>query len=94
MQRFLGTLVVLQLLCRPIQGTIHVESTGQSYQSWPDRSLGPQLAEHQLYKARLQQLRGNSHLCFPPSDGVSWNVTVPDDGSPGEESLGEWNTRF
>ena len=74
------------LFGRLSDATIRVESTGRSYQSWPDARLGPQLADHQVYRARLQQLKGNAHLCYPPSSskpGVTWNVTVPSDGLAG-----------
>lgn len=78
-------LAVWVLLINRVQAIIRVESTGKSFKSWPDKSLGPRLAEDgRMYRARLQQLEGNSHLCYPPSDGVSWNVTVPADGSSGK----------
>jgi hypothetical protein len=60
--------------------TIRIEETGRVYRSWPDQELGPKLADGVIYKAHLQQIQGNAHLCFA---GLNWNVTVPDDGLPG-----------
>lgn len=78
---------VLLLLGQETEATVRIVDSGREYTSWPDQSLGPTLVEGQIYKARLQQIKGNSHLC---SDSFSsshhaqnWNVTVPNDGLPG-----------
>lgn len=77
---------VLLLLGQETEATVRIVDSGREYASWPDQSLGPTLVEGQIYKARLQQIKGNSHLC---SDSFSsshhaqnWNVTVPNDGLP------------
>lgn len=76
---FLGILCLARLFVGS-DGTIQIEESGREFRSWPDNDLGPRLAAREIYKARLQQIKGNSHLCEP---GANWNVTVPEDGSPG-----------
>ena len=74
------------LFGRLSDATIFVESTGRSYQSWLDATRELRLGEHDVYRVQLQQLKGNAHLCYPPSSskpGVTWNVTVPSDGLAG-----------
>jgi len=86
--KVLPTLISLVWLSKGIHATIRVESTGQTYTSRLDDTLGPRLAEHEVYKARLQQLEGNAHLCYPPSESVKWDITLPNDGMAGKCELG------
>lgn len=74
--------LVLCLWFGPSDATIRIVDSGREYRSWPDQALGPQLAEGEIYKARLQQIQGNSHLCSD-SPKLNWNITIPDDGLPG-----------
>jgi hypothetical protein len=68
-----------------VQASIQIVETGKEYASRPDKSVGLQLQFGIEYAARLQQIPGNTHLCydrnFPKLQ--NWNVTVPDDGLPG-----------
>jgi hypothetical protein len=77
-------LVCLALCWMNCKATIRIVESGREFRSWPDHKLGPQLADGAVYKARLQQIQGNSHLCFAE---FNWNVTVPDDGLPGTSFL-------
>ncbi len=68
------------LLLAHVEATIRILDSGRDYRSWPDHEVGLRLTEGEIYKARLQEIKGNSHLC---SLGQNWNITVPEDGLPG-----------
>ena len=81
-KHLLGLIGSLAWFCSGSEATIRIVESGREYRSWPDEELGPGLDLGEVYKARLQQLKGNSHLCLGPE--ANWNVTVPEDGSPGK----------
>eukprot|EP00429_Kryptoperidinium_foliaceum_P008444 CAMPEP_0176016792 /NCGR_PEP_ID=MMETSP0120_2-20121206/8032_1 /TAXON_ID=160619 /ORGANISM="Kryptoperidinium foliaceum, Strain CCMP 1326" /LENGTH=544 /DNA_ID=CAMNT_0017349797 /DNA_START=27 /DNA_END=1660 /DNA_ORIENTATION=- len=74
--------LIFAFLAKSTEATIRILESGKNFGSWPDTSLGKQLADDQVYEARLQILKGNAHLCYPPSEFHDWNVTVPEDGLP------------
>ena len=82
--------LALFLFGQPGDASVRIVDSGKEYRSWPDQDLGPTLAVGEIYKARLQQLRGNSHLCSD-SPAQNWNVTVPEDGLPGTYFCFRWN---
>lgn len=80
-RKVLGNILSLAFVFSGSEASIRIVDSGLEFRSWPDKELGPRLALGELYTARLQMLKGNSHLCL---DHGNWNVTVPDDGSPGK----------
>lgn len=85
-------LAFLSLFWDHSNATIKIVESGHEYRSWPDRELGLRMIDDTVYKARLQQIKGNSHLCFT-GQNWNWNVTVPDDGLPGT-FFRSWTTLY
>lgn len=74
--------------------TIRIVSSGRRFASKGDKSLGPRLKGGEEYRARLQYIEANPHLCaMSLSDSLGeesgstvpqmTNITVPSDGSAG-----------
>jgi hypothetical protein len=84
-----GTMVflLLGLVVSFCEATIQVVDSGKEYASRPDKSIGLRFHYGLQYPAHLQQIPGNTHLCYDPSlpeNTQNWNISVvPDDGLPG-----------
>jgi len=67
---------------------VTVASTGDRYNSYPDRLIGLRFMEGYAYDARLQHIATNLNLCAQEDDNdddktpnvVNYNITMPTDG--------------
>jgi hypothetical protein len=75
-----------------VDATISVVATRQHFPSKPDGYIGKFMRRGVEYQARLQRIPGNDFLCvntdqqqlpYPHLQKQNWNITRPDDGSPG-----------
>ena len=89
-----STLLLLLLMAAlsVVQASIHIVDTGREYRAYSS-TTGVQLKEGVEYPARIQQLTGNTHLCYDHynPEKQNWSVTVPEDGSPGRTVATTWS---
>jgi hypothetical protein len=72
--------ILLLLNLHTSSASIQVIDQSKVYQSRPDKYIGLQMRTGLEYPARLQHIHDDPYLC----GNGQWNVTVPQDGLPGE----------
>mmetsp|Transcript_31879 Transcript_31879/g.73242 ORF Transcript_31879/g.73242 Transcript_31879/m.73242 type:complete len:332 (+) Transcript_31879:134-1129(+) len=68
-----------------VNGLVHLESTNEEFDSYPDPHVGIPFDDNLLYTARLQHLKHHLDLCpstSPKTTTMNYNITVPPDGIP------------